>query len=561
MKIKYASVDNFGSFKSLYWNYSPPLSLVSGPTGAGKSTMLDMVPWILYGETAKGVTADAVKSWIYSDRDTEGHICLDLEPGYLAVCRIRGKRNDLFFVASEEGEIKRGKDLKDTQALINQILKVSPALYNAAAYAHEFSPSASFFISSAKTRRESLEQMADLTLPNTISKRATEAIKTSKGVLEDIQTSLTADNATLASMTSTLDSSQVQKTKWYSTNLAEVAQLMSNSKNYSNTKTATLAELETRRSNFETLRHRRLQGRERELTSLTDHALPTLLNREKELRSTIKCAECGAIKKIEQEILDRVNAEVSVAKQDTKRRAEISAVMENLQREINPYVDLIDKAEKQSNPFEALALAAAGKENPWEGHITSLQEKKKQASDRFYDTMAKQNTAMTHHASLVKLQSLAGELRGAMLTKVCKELNVSTNKYLTDHFDAEILIEFTLDKDNLEVKIFKSGYECEYKQLSKGQRTLLKLCFTASVMRASANQAGIHFYNLSFDESLDGLSETLKIKAYGLFQSLILENHSVMVVDHSENLKEMFEKVINVKLAGDCSEIIEAARR
>ena len=133
MRVIRAIAHNFGSYSVLDFDFTKKgLALISGPTGSGKSTLADIIPWALFGVTAKGGLADEVCSW---NSDMPTSVALYLED--LTIVRIRGgktKSNDLYFYESSHendvhGNFTRGKDLKDTQRLINQRLGITPETY------------------------------------------------------------------------------------------------------------------------------------------------------------------------------------------------------------------------------------------------------------------------------------------------------------------------------------------------------------------------------------------------------------------------------------------------
>src|SRR5258706_10723800 len=92
-------------------------------------------------------------------------------------------------------------------------------------------------------------------------------------------------------------------------------------------------------------------------------------------------------------------------------------------------------------------------------------------------------------------------------------------------------------------------------QLSKGQRQLLKLCFSVSVMQAVSNQHGISFKQLFFDESLDGLDENFKLKACTMLENLALDDTGVYLVEHSMSVKAMINNKYKVGLVNGSSQI------
>ena len=116
MKLISVAAQNFGSYKQLDFNLSGQgLTLISGPTGAGKSTLCDLVPWTLFGKTAKNGQADEVRSWGIRDT-TSASVQLYLNNEHVVVYRARGnKDNDLYFWRGN-GPHERGKDIPDRKS-------------------------------------------------------------------------------------------------------------------------------------------------------------------------------------------------------------------------------------------------------------------------------------------------------------------------------------------------------------------------------------------------------------------------------------------------------------
>lgn len=159
MRIISCHLENFGSYKTLDFDFqNQGLTLIQGPTGSGKSTLMDAIPWILFGVTAKGGKVDEIRSW-----NTKGITTgtIRLSNGY-TISRTRGP-NDLFY-STKGPEKLRGRDLGDTQKLINSELGFTVEQYLSGAYFHEFSQTAQFFTTTPKIRRNICEQIADLSL-------------------------------------------------------------------------------------------------------------------------------------------------------------------------------------------------------------------------------------------------------------------------------------------------------------------------------------------------------------------------------------------------------------
>lgn len=179
-------LENFASYDELDFDFTNQgLTLIRGLTGAGKSTLCDAIPWLLFGITSKGGSVSDVLSWP-GNKIISG-VC-QLEG--LHVYRSRGpkpKDNDLCFC--EESDIDtliRGKDIIDTQRLLNSRLGIDADIYLSGAYFHEFSQTANFFITTAKIRRMICEQIVDLSLANRLQIKAKELDKENEEELDRI---------------------------------------------------------------------------------------------------------------------------------------------------------------------------------------------------------------------------------------------------------------------------------------------------------------------------------------------------------------------------------------
>ena len=460
MKFTKVAVQNFGSYKELELDFSNRgLTLIQGATGSGKSTLCDIIPWALFGMTAKGGKADEVRTWKIKDTTL---VSIQLEDG-LSLTRSRNP-NDCYYASNI-----RGKDLNDTQRLINQRLNINSDLYLAGAYFHEFSQAAQFFTMTAKSRRQLCEQIVDL--------------KISKYLSDIIPIEI---------------------------------------KEFSNRMALCTSEITRAESRIQTYRQVQEQERTKATRWKQEHQKQLLLAQqqydkfEKDRKRIISkvCKSCGTQLIEPKEFLD-ASPNPHQARLDWLRQEE------------NPYVDTISDYSRD---------IAKAQEN-----ANSMQNAKQEFQNKIQD--------------LELLKYINSLFRSELINGAILFIKDNTNDLLIKHFDAEIQVDFQVDNDKVDILIFKDGNECSFTQLSKGQRQLLKLCFGISVMKAVQNYSGIKFEQLFFDESLDGLDETLKIKAYGLLDSLALEYDSIFVVEHSSALKALFPNVISVELINGVSSL------
>lgn len=472
MRIIAAAVTNFASYKELAFDFTEAgLTLIQGATGSGKSTLCDIVPWILFGKTAKGGTVDEIRSWP-GDEVTTGAIIIEFtDKSVGTIYRVRGasKNNDLYYSVLGAPQV-RGKDLADTQKLINNILGMDCDLYLAGAYFHEFSQTAQFFTTTAKNRRAICEQIVDLSLATKLQPKVKDELSVKNKLLAEIESRLNILKSNIGMLNRLQESENNKAAKW---------------------------EIEHEKT-------------KKYVASCYDKFE---YNRKKVI--TNKCNSCGTVLSQPKEVIDESE---------------------------NPHLARLAELEQENNPYT--------------GGITDYSNEIMIKNYEMNESDILRTSVSNERNELQLLQEVVADYRSASISSTIQDVETQTNQLLTDYFDAECKVSFTIeDADKLDVLIHKDGNECSYTQLSKGQRCLLKLCFGVSIMRSVANHHGIKFHQIFFDEALDGLSEEFKAKAFGLLSTLALEYESVYVVEHSEGLKSMFTNSYSVRLVNGDSEI------
>ena len=138
------------------------------------------------------------------------------------------------------------------------------------------------------------------------------------------------------------------------------------------------------------------------------------------------------------------------------------------------------------------------------------------------------------------------------------EIQDHANRLFNTYFESILNIELKAEEaDRLEATIHKNGNECSYTQLSKGQRQVLKLCFGLAVMQMAADQHGISFTQLFFDEVLDGCDDSIKRRAIKMFEDM--EGKQIFLVEHSKEIKSMAENLIHVSIDSSGVSHLEAS--
>ncbi len=574
MRLKNCRATNFGSYKDLSFDFSNlGLALVHGATGSGKSTLQDLACWTLFGVTAKNGNADEVRSWLAPDSSTISTLEVESPKGTIYVTRIRGKasQNDLYYTFASNEKQFRGKDLTETQVHLNEVLGVDADLYLTGAYFCEFSPTAAFFVSKAKDRREVFERIANLSLPVTLAEKSSSARREVKAALTKIDADLARVTGRIEQINTHRGQVDNDAANWDVNQRNLKSRLAKRSETFEQDKAKHIAELEIESAAYKLNKVYEIQELETSMQILIedihvpgDLRLVTdgIIQQIKEL-SAETCPTCGASKDNDKRLVyERELTAATRAYDDNEANLRqwfrYKNQLETLDNEKNPNERLLEAAKKAVNNYAEELAREKTKINPFLALRTKLKTEHADSLLEQVNLKFQSEQLSYKFNALNQLYDLSFDLRGALLINAVRQSQDTTNSYLEKYFDSEIRVTFSLEAgDSLEVNIHKSGYPCVYKQLSKGQRGLLKLCFTLSIMKAAANSAGVHFSNLFFDEALDGLDSDLKVKAYNLFTELETEHEAILVIEHSSEFKTLFNKQYHVTLESDASTIEE----
>ena len=570
MKIQQVKVKNFGSYDTLEFDFTNQgLTLISGPTGAGKSTICDVIPWILFGVTAKGGSVEEVISWP-GDKVTEGTLYLDS----VTISRKRGpkgKDNDLMFWPVD-GKVTRGKDLNDTQKLINDFLGISADQYLLGAYFHEFSETSRFFTTTAKNRRSLTENVCDFSLPNQIKELAKAEIKALKADLNDIEnrTRVLQGQCDVYRRQMTLASQE--SAYWVKQHADKLSELLRKQNDFDTEKADLLSDLKEKSKKFdkEKAAFTRVIAKDiydlEQQTKGEDHYRPI---KEQLIELIAKCNDdicqsCGAPKGSVEKLalVEELHATKLMEQSDLQELKKIRQLTKDRDKAlaaINPYLSQIHRLQAKENTYAEQIEVLKSEQNPYTKQFNTAEAGRTKAGKEVHELASKNDALQVKISDLELLIDLTDVYRTSLVNSAILDLERKTNKYLSEHFDAEIKVKFEpAGADKLEVEIFKDGNRATFTQLSKGQRGLLKLCFGIATMKAVQNFSGVDFNVLFLDEVVEGADDNMKIKAFGLLNELSVDYDSVFVIDHSEALKSLFTNRYNVELVNGVSRIDEA---
>lgn len=541
MKLLTAAVSNLASYANLTFKFNDlGLALIQGATGSGKSTLNAIPAWILFGVSSKNGNVDEIRNWKHLDAPTTGSLELVTDSGtHLTVTRIRGRsnENDLYIQTPDSADKIRGKDLTDTQCLINETLGMNAEEYLLACNFNEFSEAGLFFTSKAKEKRELFEKLAKLDLPIKLETGISEYKKSLKKTIDNLSSKIAKIQGSLEELNVGLNYSIKSSNSWINKQKILLDDLLAKNTNFDTSKIKSLQKLEAK-----------LQSLEEVITS--DNIFATKIGHLKELLTQCnetKCDSCGSPLGTQQKL--EYQKDITLL-----REAQIENSV-HLTNKSN-ILEQIAATKAATNTFQEEYNREKAKENPFLNQI----EKCKVDIQKKTEELNSSNKALISVKQSIQsadlLKDLSYNLRASLLQQAISNIQSYTNKYLEEYFDAELRISFQLqDDDKLLVGIQNNGYDCVYTQLSKGQRQLLRLTFAISVMEVAANKLGTHIESIFLDEALDGLDASLKLKAFRLLQHLSTKHNTVLVVDHATEFHELFDTKYLVELNNDESTI------
>lgn len=537
MKLLAATVSNFGSYKKLdYKFHNQGLALIYGSTGSGKSTLQDIPIWVLFGITAKDGAADDVKSWTNEGEPTTGTLTVQVRDEIISITRIRGQsgQNDLYWDVLGQNKLIRFKDMIETQKQLNLKLGVDSYLFSLASYYNEFAASNTFFTAKASDRREFFEALADLQLPTLLTERIKDEKKESKKNHTEQLEKFNRQEGRLEYLRKSQTSIKADAIRWRQTQDTAIKEAQVKANSFDKDKELRIITITHKLNKFE-------ENHLEKIKKLKEHQAIELIN----CKTNKTCINCGHIRTID------------AAHLEAKTLQHISSI-DNEYAVENPHISELQEIQNSQNPYLYNVQSETTKQNPFTSQIERTDKDLKDTMSLHHSVKVDLESINHRIISLIQLNDLTEQLRSYLLQQTIKTINNQTNTLLEKYFESEIRIDFTLrSNDKLETTMWKSGHECSYKQLSKGQKGLLKLCFAVATMKTASNKIGMHFNTLMFDESLDGLDNTLKLKAYHLFDELSLHHDSVLVIDHNEELQNLFNKKFHVTIDSDTSSIEE----
>lgn len=153
---------NLFSWESLDYEVKDGISQITGfnfddntSEGSGKSSIPNILCWVLYGKIPKDVRIDEV----IRDGANGGVGAVELSSGFII---FRGRRPNVLKITTPDGQDLQGKDAKETQTLINKIVGLDFEAFCQSVYFAQNYPN-KFLSSNEASKAQILSEIQDLT--------------------------------------------------------------------------------------------------------------------------------------------------------------------------------------------------------------------------------------------------------------------------------------------------------------------------------------------------------------------------------------------------------------
>lgn len=148
-------------------------------------------------------------------------------------------------------------------------------------------------------------------------------------------------------------------------------------------------------------------------------------------------------------------------------------------------------------------------------------------------------------------------LKQFAVSKVVEFLESEINNMVIRIFpemSIKIITDFNVDKKNmLKIKIIRKGIESEIKEFSKGERRVFEIIFQIAMYKLfskfNQQQINIMFFDEAFD-SIDDYNKSVVTDILGLLNN---EEKTIFIISHDKQMKQYFDKLLVVDSDGDNS--------
>ena len=542
-------------------------TLIVGQNGAGKSTILDALSFVLYGKPFRKINKPQLINTI------NGKNCVvevEFDVGKKKYRVVRGIKPNIFEIYHNGEMINQSADVKDYQELLEKtILKLNHKSFNQIVIlgSASFVP---FMQLPAAHRREIIEDLLDIQIFSVMNSLLKDKIATNRTAITDNKYKLEMVIDKIDIHKKHLEAQKVDNTQLIADKQSKITKLTNDVITIKKNVEAFNKEIEELRTKL--INKDKLSAKQSKLQTLQRQIGERVKKTTKEIdffTDNDTCPTCN--QDISQEfkdnmIGDRTNQQTQLVDGLNKLQEELSIVVESMQEfaEINDSIVELNKNAAVSNNNAKFSNEAI---QELQIEVTALQEKTMNIENNSAEikTLLEDQKALGLAKIELEDEKSVYDVASVLLkdsgikTKIIKQyipvINKLINKYLAS---MDFFVNFELD-ENFEEKI-KSRFrdEFSYASFSEGEKARLDLAllFTWRSIAKLRNSASTNL--LILDEVFDGsLDNTGNDELLGILQALTQGNNVFVISHKTDAYLDKFEKVLKFEKHKNFSRIAE----
>jgi len=528
-------------------------TLIIGSNGAGKSTVLDALTFVLFGKSFRGINKPQL---INSTNEKDCVVEIEFKVGTISYKVIRGIKPSIFEIYRNTTLIDQSSSAVDQQKWFEQtILKMNYKSFTQIVIlgSSNFVP---FMQLPASSRREVIEDLLDIKIfssMNTIIKEKIRYIRDEIKTLELKKDSLTDKVEMQKNFIEELESRGKEN---IANNKKKITSLLSEVETYIQTNDRLEENVFSFQKDLE-----EVSGASQKLKKLGNlkgkisEKVKIITEEHKFFTKNTVCPTCT--QEIGEEFrLNRISESEAKAKElqvgyvelekainDEEIREnhflKISKEVTNLTHEISQNNTRISGHQRQVRDLELEIQRITEQLENRNSEHEKLETFKKDLSQTFEDLSSKKELINYHDFTYSLLKD--GGVKSKIIKKYLPLINQQVNRYLQM---MDFYINFTLDEEFNETIQSPIHEDFSYSSFSEGekQRIDLALLFTWREVAKFKNSTNTNLLILDeiFDSSLDGYGteEFLKIIRY------VVKDANIFIISHKVGMEDRFESVI-----------------
>jgi DNA repair exonuclease SbcCD ATPase subunit len=543
-------------------------TLIVGQNGAGKSTILDALSFVLYGKPFRKINKPQLINTI------NGKNCVvevEFDVGKKKYKVIRGIKPNIFEIYHNGEMINQSADVKDYQEMLEKtILKLNHKSFNQIVIlgSASFVP---FMQLPAAHRREIIEDLLDIQIFSVMNSLLKDKIATNRSSITDNKYKLEMVIDKIDIHKKHLEAQKVDNTQLIADKQAKITKLTNDVSKIKKNLEAYNKEIEELRTKL--INKDKLSAKQTKLQTLQRQIGERVKKTTKEIDFFTEHDTCPTCNQdISQEfkdnmIGDRTKQQTQLVDGLNKLQEELSIVVESMQEfaEINDSIVELNKNVAVSNNNAKFSNEAI---QELQIEVTALQEKTMNIENNSAEikTLLEDQNALGLAKIELEEEKSVYDVASVLLkdsgikTKIIKQyipvINKLINKYLAS---MDFFVNFELD-ENFEEKI-KSRFrdEFSYASFSEGEKARLDLAllFTWRSIAKLRNSASTNL--LILDEVFDGsLDNTGNDELLGILQALTQGNNVFVISHKTDAYLDKFDKVLKFEKHKNFSRIAEA---